>query len=139
MPPPAAMVREPRDGQHQQRLVVVALSVGLALTTTACAWLLLRDRGAWVLMKSGRAYLCVCVCNMMCLRRMRAVQWRRTRPTPIKPIPQPPRTLPDAAPLLKPRRKRGKADTSMPVEGSEVFPPLPPEVLALLQVGGWMI
>lgn len=41
----------------------------------------------------------------------------------------------DALPRLEggKRRKRGKVG-AMPVEGSEVFPPLPPEVVALLQV-----
>lgn len=84
-PAAARMVREPADGTH--RLLIIGLTAGLALTTAACGYLLLRDRDADAGAKASK---------------------RR-------------------------RRQQETAPSSMPVEGSEVFPPLPPQVVALLQ------
>ncbi len=120
------MIREPRDGQHQGStcLLVIALSAGLALTTAACGYLLLRDRGGsyvgavgWL----GGAIGSLCA-------------WLAgTVLTSWPPLPPPP-THTDTPPRLGGKRRRGDKAGPMPVEGSEVFPPLPEPVVALLQV-----
>jgi hypothetical protein len=124
------MVREPRDGQHQgTRLLVIALSAGLALTTAACGYLLLRDRGA--------CGVCFCVLIGSCLT-CRLPPTPDTLTTPANPEHHHHHIPPEAPPRLGGKRRRGEKSEAMPVEGSEVFPPLPEPVVALLQVGRWV-